>query len=96
MRKNRVRLTESGLRRIVNKSVRNTLNEASFVSKNDSVNYILSSILRELEDITNSGYIPFASPSPSSTEQKVKDYIYQAMSCIEAAIKYDRQLYNRW
>lgn len=39
-----------------------------------------------LEDIKNSGYIPFASPAPSSTESQIKKNICEAVTHIENAI----------
>lgn len=46
-----------------------------------------------LEDITKSGYIPFASPAPSSTESKIKQRICAAGTDLEIAISLHESCY---
>jgi len=45
-----------------------------------------------LSDIANSGFIPFASPSPSSTEQELKDAIINASKLLEKSLYLCKQL----
>lgn len=52
----------------------------------------MSQALNILKDITESGFIPFASPAPSSTELIVKKNIEKAISSIEIAIEACRSL----
>ena len=83
MRKRRIRLTEGDLGRIVKESVKRTLNE----TENGTTFEELENVRQILSDIMNSGFIPFSSPSPSSTEKEIADAI------IEAARKIDKALY---
>lgn len=51
--------------------------------------------LRLLTDLTGSGYIPFASPSPSSTESNLKHCILSAISLLENAQLLEKDLRYR-
>ena len=55
----------------------------------------LEDILITLDGIINSGYIPFASPSPSSTEKVVKQSIKNAKAELECALEFHNSLYKR-
>ena len=48
--------------------------------------------LRLLTNLSQSGYIPFASPSPSSTESKLKHCISSAISLLETAQVMEKDL----
>ena len=85
--KNRIRLTESCLNKIIKESVKKVLKE------NRGIGQELDYIKYQLEEIVNSGYIPFSSPSPSSTEMIVKKNILQAIECLKNAVAADAQLY---
>ena len=78
-----VRLTESDLHNIIEESIKNVLNESTNLGAYES----LEEARKLLIGITKSGFIPFASPSPSSTENELK------MSIIEAARLIDKSLY---
>lgn len=55
----------------------------------------LQDALRSLRELTHSGYIPFSSPSPSSTEMIIKKNVMQAIDLISRAIVADNQLYGK-
>lgn len=55
----------------------------------------LEDILNTLDGIINSGYIPFSSPSPSSTEKVVKQSIKNAKAELERALEFHNSLYKR-
>ena len=78
-----IQITQDELRKIVTESVQKILTE----TKNGTTYQELERVHEILSDIMNSGFIPFASPSPSSTEQGIKDAI------IEAARNIDKALY---
>lgn len=84
--KKKVTITEGDLRNIIRESIKNILNEGSASSE-------LEQIVGQLYQLTESGYIPFSSPSPSSTEMIVKNNVYQAIECLNKAIAADKQLY---
>lgn len=91
MRKQTMKLTEAQLSQIISESIRRTINEA----QKGNTYQELQNILQTLSNIRNSGFIPFASPSPSSTEKKLADAITDAANNIEAALYYCEQLgYN--
>lgn len=48
-----------------------------------------------LAEIKMSGYWPFASPCPCSTEVKIKDHINAAMTHIENALYWHDQMFTR-
>ena len=81
-----IRLTEGDIHRMVNESVKAILKEGQTGMQ-------LQNILNELQEIANSGYIPFTSPSPSSTEMVVKKNILMAIECLTKAVAADKQLY---
>ena len=76
-----IRLTEDKLHKIIKESVARTLNEGIWGSATDN----LEQARELLQDIMNSGFIPFASPSPSSTENEVKKAIIEAARLIDKA-----------
>lgn len=51
--------------------------------------------LRLLTELAQSGYIPFSSPSPSSTEVKLRNCITSAISLLEVAQGLERDLRYR-
>ena len=81
MSKKTIRLTEDKLHKIIKESVARTLNEGIWGSATDN----LEQARELLQDIMNSGFIPFASPSPSSTENEVKKAIIEAARLIDKA-----------
>lgn len=89
MNKKFIRLTENDLHRIVKESVKRVLKENNTSSE-------LQNIIHQLVNLTTSGYIPFSSPSPSSTEQIVKDNIIEAIYCLRKAAAADDELYGRY
>ena len=50
--------------------------------------------LAELENMTTSGYIPFASPAPSSTEKALKYAFEDALKSLSSAIAIHKMLYG--
>lgn len=79
--KQKIRLTEGDLHRIVNESVKRVIKEGqmgSVVGNLQQANALLS-------DVMNSGFIPFTSPAPSSTEKELKDAIIEAARMIDKA-----------
>ena len=84
-----IRLTESDLHRIVRESVNNILTEG-----NGRVIDELEEAYSILKGITESGFIPFASPSPSSTENELKMAIVEAMRMIDKSKYLYTQLYG--
>lgn len=52
----------------------------------------LSGCISTLKDITQSGYIPFASPSPSYTESVLKGQINTAINHLENALSLHKSL----
>ena len=83
MKKKLIRLTENDLHNIVKESVNRVLKEGKIGSAYSN----LEQAKRLLSDTMDSSFIPFASPSPSSTEQELKN------SIIEAARLVDKSLY---
>lgn len=51
--------------------------------------------LRFLTELAQSGYIPFSSPAPSSTEVKLRNCITLAISLLEVARGLERDLHYR-
>ena len=86
--KKRIKLTESQINRMVKESMKAILKE-------ESINYNLSSIIQQLKQLTQSGWIPFASPSPSSTELKLKTEVLRAIECLVHAEILNKSLYDR-
>lgn len=101
MKKKIVRLTESDLQNLITNTVRKVLVKEDFepeysVNPEDqpdfdgngmSVTEQLDQIREIIADIADSGFIPFSSPAPSSTEKEVKDLILMADKYIEKAIE---------
>ena len=83
-----VKITEKQLHNIVNESVSRILAEGQSARQ-------LQHIIDALTELTISGWIPFSSPSPSSTEQIVKDNVLQAISCLKKAQAATIELYGR-
>ncbi len=54
----------------------------------------LQNVIDSLMQLVESGWIPFASPSPSSTEQVVKDNVLQAIECLKKAQSAAIELYG--
>ena len=59
------------------------------------VEEILSGCLKDLRAVTESGYWPFDSPAPSSTEVKIKESINRAIANLETAQVYHEQMFGR-
>lgn len=55
----------------------------------------LQMCLDTLEEISKSGYWPFASPAPCSTEVRIKEGIVGAMANLEHAIYWHQQMFTR-
>ena len=51
--------------------------------------------VRMLTDLAHSGYIPFSSPCPSSTEKKLRNCITSAISLLETAQQLEKDLNYR-
>lgn len=82
-----IKLTENDVHNIIEESVKQILKENKTAIQ-------LQNIIQQLTDITTSGYIPFASPAPSSTEQIVKDNILTAINCLNKALQANNELYQ--
>lgn len=85
--KRKIKLTESQLNRVVKESMKAILKE-------ESINDDLSSIIQQLKQLTQSGWIPFASPAPSSTELRLKTEVLRAIECLEHAEILNKSLYG--
>lgn len=85
--KKRIKLTESQINRIAKESIKTILKEGRVVED-------LSSIIQQLKQLTQSGWIPFASPAPSSTELKLKTEVLRAIECLERAVILNKSLYG--
>ena len=48
-----------------------------------------------LKEITTSGYIPFTSPAPSSTERKIRDSIRAAICNLGITLEQMKTLYGK-
>lgn len=88
--RNTIRLTESRLKQIVAESVRKVLNE----DIGNGLHEDLSSIIQSLEELADSKYIPFSSPSPSSTESIVKRNVNKAIELLYSADDAAQSLYH--
>ena len=55
----------------------------------------LKQCIATLEEITESGYWPFASPAPCSTECKIKDGILGALADLEHALYWHQQMFDK-
>lgn len=83
-----IKLTESQINRIAKESIKAILKEERVADD-------LSSIIQQLKQLTQSGWIPFASPHPSSTELKLKTEVLRAIECLENAEILNKSLYDR-
>ena len=72
---------ESKIGKIVRESIKRTLKEGQMGSVVDN----LQQANALLSDVMNSGFIPFTSPAPSSTEKELKDAIIEAARMIDKA-----------
>ena len=81
MEKKLIRLTENDLKEIVQESVNKILNEGQLGSAYEN----LENAYELLQDIMNSSFIPFSSPSPSGTEVELKNAIIEAARMIDKA-----------
>jgi hypothetical protein len=83
---------------INNKKLHNVLMESIdkvlIKEESEGMGY-LQEALKSLRELTHSGYIPFSSPSPSSTEMIIKKNVMQAIDLISRAIVADNQLYGK-
>ena len=86
MTKKIIKMTETD----VNKIVDLILNEGSETVERFEKAYGI------LKDACESGYIPFASPNPSGTENEIKKAIIEAMRLIDKACYLDRKCYGNW
>lgn len=75
-----IKINENQLRQIVTGSVKKVLKEGQ-----ENTYGTLIDIMNKLDMIIHSGFIPFSSPSPSSTEKKVADSIIQANELLKQA-----------
>lgn len=80
--KKAIKLNENMLRQMIAESVKSVIKEGQMGSATDN----LQQAHELLSDIMNSGFIPFASPSPSSTEKALKDAIIEAARMIDKAM----------
>lgn len=64
------------------------------VEEDRSVGEKLSECISTLKDITQSGYIPFASPAPSSTEGALKRELNSAIERLESTLYLHNSLYH--
>ena len=55
----------------------------------------LQQCIDTLEEIAESGYWPFASPAPCSTEVKIKEGIIGALANLEHALYWHKQMFDR-
>lgn len=90
MSKKVIRMTESDFHRIVKDTVSKVLNEGTGTVQELEKAYGI------LKNVSESGYIPFASPNPSGTENEIKKTIIEAMRLIDKACYLDRKCYGNW
>lgn len=55
---------------------------------------LMKDCLARLDGIKHSGYIPYASPAPSSTEVKIKDAIDRAYKSLQTALELHASVYG--
>ena len=84
MTKKIIKMTETD----VNKIVDLILNEGSETVERFEKAYGI------LKDACESGYIPFANPNPSDTDNEIKNAIFEVMLLIAKACYLDRKLYG--
>lgn len=83
-----IRLRECELRKMIAESIKRVLREGNDVSVVNN----LQQAYELLRVIPKTGFIPFSSPSPSSTEAEVKKAIMEATRLIDRAISLSYQL----
>lgn len=79
-------------RAILTEEEKEAVSDPSKEKKN--IGTTLSDCIAVLEGIAKSGYIPFASPCPSSTEGTIKDSILSAISSLKVALDNHRLCYG--
>ena len=89
--KKKIQLTESQLNRIVEICVKNVINEEN----KEGVGLWLLNAAEELWKVQQSGLIAFTSPSPSSTEKELVDYVKKAEAYAYKAYNLYKSLYER-
>lgn len=60
-----------------------------------SVEQTLKEAIASLEEIKTSGYWPFASPAPCSTEEKIKEGIEQALRGLDKALFFHEEMFGK-
>lgn len=75
----RYRLTENRLRGIISETIQSVLNEGKATNE-------IRQAYDLLNNVVNSGFIPFSSPSPSSTEMVIKRSVMNAMDELMTAM----------
>ena len=55
---------------------------------------VLVEALQSLKSIPESGYIPFASPAPSSTEKALKIHVQKAIESLDMAVSVHKSIYK--
>ena len=78
-------MTESDFHRIVKETVSKVLNEGSGTVQELEKAYGI------LKNVSESGYIPFASPNPSGTENAIQQALIEATRLISQACSSDRR-----
>lgn len=89
--KKQIQITESQINNAV-KAVLNEWYSETQGRENDSAYKELIDISIKLDMIMNSGFIPFASPSPSSTELELANAVIQAQGLINKAAELCKNL----
>jgi hypothetical protein len=79
MEQRKITVSEDQLKLIISESVKALIKESSTYHELENISSILSGIMK-------SGFIPFSSPSPSSTEEEIKNAIIEASRNIDKAI----------
>lgn len=80
------KITQDQLVRMVSESV------SRIITESNSTCSEIRQALNTLKGVTESGFIPFSSPSPSSTELTVRKNIEHAISSLEMALEACREL----
>ena len=61
----------------------------------DNVEQKLQKCIDTLVEIKQSGYWPFASPAPCSTEVKIKEGVQKALAGLESALYWHREMFGK-
>ena len=83
-----VKVTNEDIREMVSESVRRLVSE----SEGEGVVNTLTKMHKTLSEIMTGGFIPFASPNPSSTEREVATCIRSASDELLKAVRLCRKL----